>query len=160
MFESWSPSILLEIYMQLLKLALIRGVVRKISNMSIIVCLDHLHILPYKTFICNKLLTLKFAHESETFNIESDIHKITVRFKLYNAHTRMFHLNNKKGGWFIIWLNVFHLFFFQSRQLITQRVKQIRKKGERGITTCKHHQLIIAWLMKWTWNGRKDISFR
>lgn len=146
--------------MQLLKLALIRGVVRKISNMSIIVCLDHLHILPYKTFVCNKLLTLKFAHESETFNIESDIHKITVRFKLYNAHTRMFHLNNKKGGWFIIWLNVFHLFFFQSRQLITQRVKQIRKKGERGITTCKHHQLIIAWLMKWTWNGRKDISFR
>lgn len=144
MFESWSPSILLEIYMQLLKLALIRGVVRKISNMSIIVCLDHLHILPYKTFVCNKLLTLKFAHESETFNIESDIHKITVRFKLYNAHTRMLHLNNIKRWLIYNLIKCVPSFFFQSRQLITQRVKQIRKKGERGITTCKHHQLIIA----------------
>lgn len=63
MFESWPPFTLLEIYMQLLKLALIRGVVRKISNMSIIVCMDHLHISPYK-----KVPPLKFADESDTFD--------------------------------------------------------------------------------------------
>lgn len=67
---------------------LVRGVVRKISKLSIIVCLDPLGILPYKTFVSDKLLKIKFARESDTFDIESDIHKIrsTVIFQCTYTH--------------------------------------------------------------------------
>lgn len=68
-----------------------RGVVRKISKLSIIVCLDPFGILPYKKFVSDKLLTLKFVRESDTFDTESDFHKI--RLKLTFQCTYTFHRN-------------------------------------------------------------------
>lgn len=79
MIVSRTPFVLLELCRSYtIAHTLVRGVVRKISKLSIIVYLDLLGILPYKTFVSDKLLTIKFVRESDTFDIESDIHKIRL----------------------------------------------------------------------------------